>query len=758
MPVGSGVPRRSIRIIEPAGQMMNLKPNRIDIALTSVRGLSASVDLFLVSFAILFLELAAIRWIAAYVVTVSFFTNFVLLAAFLGMSVGCLAAARHNRLSYLPALLHVSVFGVLLFYAATSYFFIATVDVQGSGPPEIVYFGTERVGEAALKPGIPLVALLAVLFLILVGWFYPLGQVMGRCFDEIPDRLKAYTLNIGGSLLGIAGFALCSFWSAPPLVWYGIVFLILAYFLARGGELNISNATLLVTTLTMIGLAGWRAPGHQFLWSPYYCIRFSPRTLDVVVNGISHQKMVDRPWELAAYRLPFALYQACFGRAPERVLVIGAGTGNDVAAALHEGAQRVDAVEIDPVIAELGRRYHPNRPYDDPRVRLVIDDGRAFLRRTSQKYDMILYGLVDSLTLQTGMANVRLETYLFTVEAFEEVRNRLKEHGLFAVTNFFREGWVVHRIAGMAREAFGVEPLVLQNPPRRELPDKATAMPGTATVVVSRSGGLEKLFENGHRLCLAASEGGILHSSEACPGPHMFPSILVATSKWQLPTDDWPFLYLRERRIPRHNLLMLMFVVVLGLLLVAVGSPERRVNVDPVFLMLGAGFMLIETKGVVQLARVFGSTWVVNTFVFGGILIAILLANLLVLLVRPRRVWPWYAGLFGALLLTWLVPFSWFAGLAYWQKASLVVVWQFAPIFFAGSVFAILFREAEFPARAFGANIAGAVLGGAAEYAALLVGYQQLVVLAALFYAVAALATARRGYPRSLQPGHPAEF
>ena len=70
-----------------------------------------------------------------------------------------------------------------------------------------------------------------------------------------------------------------------------------------------------------------------------------------------------------------------------------------MALALSEGATHVDAVEIDPVLQRLGRDLHPEHPYQDPRVSVHIDDGRAFLERTRTSYDLILFALPDSLTL-----------------------------------------------------------------------------------------------------------------------------------------------------------------------------------------------------------------------------------------------------------------------------------------------------------------------------------------------------------------------
>jgi protein-L-isoaspartate O-methyltransferase len=86
----------------------------------------------------------------------------------------------------------------------------------------------------------------------------------------------------------------------------------------------------------------------------------------------------------SAYVLPHLLNRDV-GRPPfEDVLIIGAGSGNDVQAALSHGAKRIDAVEIDPVLYEIGRADHPDRPYDDPRVTIHLDDGRSFARKFDQ--------------------------------------------------------------------------------------------------------------------------------------------------------------------------------------------------------------------------------------------------------------------------------------------------------------------------------------------------------------------------------------
>ena len=165
--------------------------------------------------------------------------------------------------------------------------------------------------------------------------------------------------------------------------------------------------------------------------------------------------MSSRDDPFPAYALPH-LFNRDAGRPPfAHVLVIGAGSGNDVSRALQWGAARVDAVEIDPVIYRLGQRDHPDHPYDDPRVIVHLDDGRNFLRSTNKQYDLIVYALVDSLVLHSSYSNIRLESYLFTTQAFADIRKRLRPGGLFVMYNYFRQGWIVDRLQAMLEEAFG---------------------------------------------------------------------------------------------------------------------------------------------------------------------------------------------------------------------------------------------------------------------------------------------------------------
>src|SRR5207248_3774945 len=125
---------------------------------------------------------------------------------------------------------------------------------------------------------------------------------------------------------------------------------------------------------------------------------------------------------------------------------------------LQNGAKYIDAVEIDPVIQEIGKDVHPNQPYSDPRVHVHINDARAFLRTTRQKYDVIVFGTLDSQTLLSGMSSVRLDNYVYTVESFASARARLKPDGTLLAYHMSAKSYIAANIYQILGEAFGAPP------------------------------------------------------------------------------------------------------------------------------------------------------------------------------------------------------------------------------------------------------------------------------------------------------------
>jgi spermidine synthase len=727
----------------------------------------ARTDLFLISLLLLYLELACIRWFPAHVLYLTFFTNTILLASFLGMSLGCLAAARTRRLLvYTPALLLVSMLAAQAISASQGGL-ESVFRVGNPLAPQLVFFGTEYAAHDPTRFIVPIEVVEAFFFLIVTLIMLGPGQELGRAFTRVPNRLEAYSLNILGSLAGITMFAVGSWQEWPPVAWFAPVAILLVYFLFVPADGALSSSwrlvpwvmpclagVLAVTTWTSGAFVRSHDTAGRYFWSPYYRIDYT-QDRQIAVNLIGHQGMVSRDDPLRpsyAYALPHLLQRDASGPPFQDVLVIGAGSGNDVSRALAWGAQHVDAVEIDPVIQRLGAVEHPDHPYQDPRVTVHIGDGRNFLRVATGRYDLIVFALVDSLVLHSGYSNIRLESFMFTREAMNDVRAHLKPDGVFVMYNYFREGWIVARLSQGLQDAFQASPLVLTLPFVDTIQENTS---GGFTILMS--GNLDRLREAFRRhpaYWLAAREspspaslngfGVEPPAQDQSKWVRFGPARIDPPADLQAATDDWPFLYLRRQMIPDLSLrgiaIMggLAFVLFL-IFLRAEPAQGSRWRLNGQMFFLGAGFMLIETKAVVHMALLFGSTWMVNTFVFGAVLVMILGANVFAARVRPAGMTPYYVGLMGALALNSLIPLDSLLGFPrVWQVIGSSLL-AFGPILFAGIIFAIGFSRSAQPDRDFGANVAGAMVGGLVENTSMLLGFQYLTLVVIAFYALSGL-------------------
>lgn len=714
-------------------------------------------DLFLVSALLLFLELACIRWFPAHILFLSFFTNAVLLACFLGMSLGCLAASRPDHLlRSTPAILALATAAAALAeHYQTSNFFGRWVPEHGGALQ--IFLGTPALGRYETPWAIPAEILNTVVFMAVAALMLGPGQELGRCLQQVPDRIQAYSINILGSIAGIALLAAASWFEIPPFWWFLAIGAGLAYFLRRrfeGRAFQVRCGLLLIPVLAA-GFTSFSGPGptpRQHIWSPYYRIDYEAGRRGIWASLGSHQVMVARTESAGkAYALPYLLRRDSGQPQFQDVLVIGAGSGNDVSRALAWGAAHVDAVEIDPAILRLGRLHHPDSPYSDPRVTLHQDDGRNFLRSTGRRYDLIVYGNLDSLVLHSGYSSIRLESYLLTLDAFRDVRQRLKPNGWVMVSNGFPQGWTVGRLYWQLQEAFGSAPLLFALPVPRDFP--ADSPGGYALLLAGDIGALQAGFRDHGRYLLPQSEpatpqtpNGFLQTAANSEGwlsiAPSAPPVRVLRSA----TDEWPFFYLKNPSVPRHNFvggLLMLAVSLAALAWLRVRPWSGATPASPAMFFLGAGFLLLETRAVVQAALLFGSTWMVNTIVFVAILLLILLANLVVSLWKPQRLWPFFAGLFAALLLNLAVHPAVLLGWPRYASAILGSALLLLPVFFAGVVFATLFARSTAPDRDFGANVGGAMVGGLAEYFSLVTGFRLLLLIAGAFY-LAAFWTARQ--------------
>lgn len=656
---------------------------------------SPSVRLFLISFLILYFELAAIRFIPSQIRYVGFFSNIILLASFVGIGLGTIFWQKIKIPSFsMPV-------GFLFFelvIGALKYDLLVSSD-------QTIFFNT-GFGRFAGEPTF----LLPLIFFCVVAVIILPAKILGGLFNEFKP-LKAYSINIAGSILGILAFSLISFLGWGPGFWFAIIFLV-SFLVIERPRIKVWKLLYLLIFFPLIFEFNGKfqisqeeltANRVKITWSPYYKISLYQVTqenkpdeefLTLNVNNISHQSLInpDSGYAEPFYQYPYKLFP---DKKFKNVLVIGAGAGNDVAKALKEGADQVVALEIDPTIVKLGKNYHPENPYGSEKVKIIVNDARSYLVGKEGKFDLIIFALTDSLTLSSGTANLRLESYLFTKESFQDAKRHLKDDGLMVLYNYYRAPWIVDKLSLLLKETFGRDPYILV------LPDD-----GNAAVLIN------------------ANTNVSLPSS----------SYSVSQPEPPVPTDNWPFLYLKEKGIPRF------YWSYLGVILLTLGAffpfliKKAKAKFDWGFFFLGAAFMLLETKNVVQFSLLFGSTWLTNVFVFTGLLTLVLLA-IWVAQKFPKIKLSWlYLLLFMAIAVSYFFPQRELLNLTYVPRILAAVILNFSPVFLANIIFSLIFKNTKIAPAAYGANIFGSFAGGVFEYTSLAWGYQNLTILAAIFY------------------------
>ncbi|MGH2407673.1 MAG: spermidine synthase [Candidatus Limnocylindrales bacterium] len=656
------------------------------------------VRLFLTSGTILFVELLLIRWVPANVRYVGFFSNFVLMASFFGIGLGILLGRSGRRLPVAP-------FAILLL-AIVWLVYQAQLNVQIKSSDEL-FFGLAESNAADVN-FLVLPLIVGLVAAVMTALALPLGPLL-----RSRPPLEAYAIDIAGSMAGIVGFTALSASGTTPVVWFAVLAGLLGL-LALGSGVRISSVVGALAMIAVIELAmGATASGD--IWSPYYRIStyfVSDGNLTINVNGIPHQALhpvakPKDPW----YDQVYKWFPA---RTFDQVLIVGAGSGSDVAVALSKGVGHVDAVEIDPAIQRIGIEQHPDQPYEDPRVTPIVNDGRAYLRTTDKQYDLVIFALPDSLTLVSTAANIRLESFLFTEQAFSAVRDHLKPGGVFVLYNLYRQPWLIEKLANEAQDVFGAAPLV-----RTYFATSAAIADGPG--VVDLHGGPPP------------GDGVDAVPDAGAPTP-------------QPATDDWPFLYLRTPFIAPYYLLALALILAAAVLAVGVGARVTGTSLrrfSPHFFVLGTAFLLLETRSLVSFSLLFGTTWIVNAMAFFGILASVLVAILINARFPIKRPAPFYAGLFVTLAIAYLLPPEQLLLDPPWLRYGLAGALTFAPVFFANLVFSYSFRETKTADMAFASNLLGAMVGGALEYLALLTGYRLLLVLVGGLYLLAWLFATR---------------
>lgn len=674
----------------------------------AIDGRRSRVTLFAVSVLALFVELVLIRWVPSVVHVVGFFANIVLIASFLGLGVGMMrsrpgsAARAASRLAVVVA--------VLAAYRIVSPTVTLSSD-SALGINEIIF--SDRFA-------LPLPVILVGVF-ALVSWaLVPYGRLVAGVFDDL-ERIPAYTINIAGSLTGVALFTVVSALGTPSVVWFALALLVVGVY-AGWKEMTLP-VLLVAVALSAVYLVDTDKLSGDVLWSPYNQLRVraaGDKIDDGFVIDVNNQFLLsgfdlspdaeppsgvsdDVAAEIAAlasyYDFPFQI------AVPESALILGAGAGNDIAAARRAGVARVTAVEIDRRVASFGVEHHPERPHRG--ATLIVDDARSYLRSSDEKFDLVLFATLDAHGLLSSSSSVRLDSFVYTVDSLRDAAEHVADGGVLVLSfGPFREEVQLRQYA-MMEHVFGEPPAYF-------------------------------IHENDHRMLVA---GAIDEITALPPGWSRISEAEVADGFARFPdatrpaTDDWPHLYIRSPSIPIEYLVALAGMALVGLFVVRREARQMTRREIP-FFFLGAAFLLMETKSVTEFALLIGSTWQTNALVFTVILAIILLANLIVQrgMVGDDRVW--LAVIVASLIAHYAFPVSAWPefGLA---KLLAAGIYLGVPIFAAGIVFAKWFSASRVGSIALGVNLLGSVVGGTLEYASLLVGIKALALLALALYVLA---------------------
>ncbi len=666
-----------------------------------------ALRLGLATFAILALELAIIRWMSHQVRIFAYLNNVLLMASFLGMGLGVAIGRRRPRLIdfALPSL--VILAAILTFSAQLGLLRIAFPD------PTLSIWGAEtlRGNETFIRNLSKIVAL----FSLVVWIFVCAGSVVGPLFSSLRP-LRAYTADLAGSLLGVIAMTVAAAFGTTPPVWLALAVIPIVILSPRIISIVCAVAVVVLAQLSV----------QHALFSPYnrldigYSAVIPGHPFALAANRDAHQLLLDLRTSnitdphftevqqrfLAKYRYMYDLpFRVPAGKG--RALVVGAGTGNDVAAALRNGFGQVVSVDIDPTIVSIGQGFHPEHPYNDPRAVRVVNDARAYLEQNpDERFDIVCFGLLDSHAMFSSMASLRLDNYVYTVEAMRSAWRHVAPGGALSVSfSVYAGPWIADRIFAVMTQATGLRPRVFAFP-------ETTAKTFIVTKGQTRMPARPVIFEVPMATDLEAT---------------------------RVTTDDWPFLYLRPDTFPAGYVTMLACILVLAAAgaRFAFGKHLYGSGFDPVLFLMGAAFLLIETRGVTDLSLLFGSTWIVNSSVFAGVLVMALAANLAVERFRPRNLTPYFVALFAALLVSYLVRPSELLTLPLLGRGVAGGLLNALPIGFAGVIFSTLLSRSEDATSSLGSNLIGAMAGGCLEYSSIVTGLRFLTAIAIALYGAA---------------------
>lgn len=699
---------------------------------------SVSSELFLISLCSLFFELTVIRWLSCDFLAFSVFKTFPLATCFVGLGVG-VAKADDKLFAWTPlALLTFVVIASALAWAGFS---------DMPFPAAGIYQWTNYSADFGARLGLHILRMALAIVLLLAGPFAVmacLGSRIGVLFNSLKP-LNAYCIDIAGAITGSISFALLSFLCLAPAVQIAVVAAIVLYFLKSRYQ-KFWLAALPALAAVCIAFAP-SLMNSGISWTPYGRIETAEiplpakfaadgkaENLGVYIsvnhgfsqayakrNEIELKDNADKVSVLKTLRDFLSVRKNYYNvpylfKKPREVLILGAGSGSDVQEAIKNGAESLDAVELDPGIAALGKKY--NKTYSDPKLHLFLDDARNFCNRCRKKYDMIIYACLDSRAMSGTGSSMRTDTYIHTLEAYKRCFSLLKPDGIFILSFGASVSgdseWLRNRIYKTIEGACSYAPLVLTD---EKAPVKWPAFIFVAGEPV-RKGEL-KAPEN----------------------PDSFTAVAMPSSvEARVMTDDWPYLYIRPVGLDIPYLLVVLEIVAIALWAGRHLLFGPKSGSDLQLFFMGGAFILLELQSISRLSLLYGTTWLTSTVVINGVLLMILAANFLALKgLIPSRQGGLYLGLMASLLLSYFLPQE--------QLLQLNAVFPFAghllvtaltllPMFMAGLIFATAFKTVGSPARSFAFNLLGTVFGALLEYLSTYWGINALVLVSLSLYVI----------------------
>lgn len=692
-----------------------------------------TLAIFLISVIGLFLEMLLIRWIGTEVRIFAYLQNTILVACFLGLGLGCFTS-RHPiilrqslvSLTFLLALMAIPICRSTFGHASEFLSVLGDLVIWGG------LTNTDPLGSILFV--ILGLLLTYVLLIVIVDIFVPIGRLLARLMDEHPHTIWAYSVNIAGSLAGTWLFVLMSYFYQPPITWIVVLGGLMLFFVIWSQRDKRLNPALIGGMIILSWFAGLVPGTMDVIWSPYQKLvvekviqQNQSGNYRVTVNNTGYQALIDLseshtlsdpekfPLELhglSQYDIPLLLHPN-----PRTYLIVGAGTGNDAAGGVRHGVKEITAVEIDPAIISIGRKYHPEQPYSSSTVQVVNDDARSFFATTAKKFDVISFSLLDSHTT-TAMTNARLDHYVYTRESITHAKSLLADGGIMVLTFEAQKPYIADRMARVLQDAFGEKPISFR------IPGTHYGWGGVMFVTGNLDSARRQIAQN-QRL------GAYINQLQ-----QGYPLSLSYTTK--ITTDDWPYIYLKSPVIP------VLYYLLAGLMLLVLYRSSKKWQASDIiarwhrshwhFFFLGAAFLLLEVQNISKASVVLGNTWETNAVIVSGVLVMALLANWIAYKFRSIQISAVYMALIAICLALYFVDLAQFAFLPYAAKVLVVGGLTTLPMLFSGIIFVRSFASAERKDEALGANIVGSLVGALIQSATFVVGVKALLLIVTGMY------------------------